>query len=90
LAQTRAVAGLLAKIANEFSVISDRSRSIEQAAGEQAQVGEDIAARVHNIAGFASQTRQFTAENQQVNHQLAALAAELERLLQNFELEHQS
>lgn len=88
LERTQVAAGLLNRIAGEVSIISDRSRSIEQAASEQAVVGEDISGRVNKIAGFSAQTRDLSMESHHINQQLTALAAELSALLKNFELEH--
>jgi len=88
LERTQVAAGLLNRIAGEVSIISDRSRSIEQAASEQAVVGEDISGRVNKIAGFSAKTRDLSMESHHINQQLTALAAELSALLKNFELEH--
>lgn len=77
---------LLARIAGEVSTISDRSRLIEQAATEQALVGEDISNRINRIADFASQAQQYSDENHDINQRLAGLATQLDALLHRFEL----
>jgi methyl-accepting chemotaxis protein len=79
-------AALLTRIAGEVSTISDRSRLIEQAATEQALVGEDISGRINRIAGFAAQARQFSDENHDINQRLAGLSSQLAALLRRFEL----
>lgn len=86
LIKTQAAAGLLDKIASEISIISDRNRSIAQAADQQVLVGQDIATRIEKISGFSTQTQQYSEQNYQINHQLAELAEQLQKLLHNFEL----
>lgn len=86
VAQTISTAQLLQKIAAELGTISDRNRAIALAASEQCSVGEDISARIENIAMFTSETRSQAQSSRDINLQLSKLSTQLEDLLQHFRL----